>query len=871
MAEYTAGSASVPVTPDMSGFQKDIAAKLDELETEFAKAGDVAGKAFADSFSAQVKAKLDGLDATVKADADTAEADAKLDEVAKKPRSATITVKTVADKVSGKTGTLADLLNPVGLGAAASVALGPSALGAAAGAAGIGVALGAAAADAGAFGAIAIPMFTAVTGAQTALTAAQTAYNKATTDAGRASALKAEQAALASLTPAERQLATELTGLSTAWGQLQKAEQPVVGAAIAPWLKTATSGMTLLKPLITDGANAIELLGNEADNALQSPFWQKFSDTLGTTGEEALQVFGEAAGKVGDGLAHIFVAFAPDIDNLLPDVDKLAGAFDDWASSVNDKGLNSFLTKTFSPANVHALAQDGKDLAGFLENVAGASQDMSPLAFDGLGNVLTVLGDLTPDEIIVLTGLFLAIKGIGTISKVASGISGAVNTVKGLLGSGATAETSATSIGDSTTAGEASGTAFSKGFATGLEGLPGEVTTALAGLGEASAAEANTAGDAVGASFATGFGEGVGEVGSGLLDATGVGAPEVLAAANGAGDALGASFATGFGEGVGEIGGTIAGALPEAGGLALLGVAATGIAFGMAFGGGVVGGFALSGAKGVASGLEGDAKNATSSASGWLAPAGKAAADGFGTGFLGEQSKVQGDVAQVKAWTQAGASGSSGWLTAPGQQTATGFGTGFSGEHAVINNVAGQLKTWVSQGVPAPTSWLVNAGISVVQGLANGMVSAGSFVVNAAESLGNLAENAVKSALGINSPAKRMIPLGSAVPEGVGVGMLDGAGFITDAGAHLANVTAASLGGLATGQALSALGIPSIGSPALLPGVGSPVNGAPLQLQVSYAATGNQLTDALVSGLQFHIVHATGGDVQAALGQGGVR
>ena len=256
---FNAGNAFITISPDMSSFN-------DEVKAQFAEKGDEAGKAFADSFQAQLKTSFANLpDATIKADADTTEADAELDAAAK---TRTATVKVNVDKSSlaqaktalagiGESG--GKLLGNAGtLGVATSaIALAPQALGAGIGAAGIGVALGAAAVDAGAFGAIAIPMFTNVLAAQKALTTATTAYNKATTDKGRATALAAEKAALDGLTPSEKQLATELTGLTTAWSDLQKSEQPVVGAAIAPWLATAQEGIGLLDPLIEDGAGAV--------------------------------------------------------------------------------------------------------------------------------------------------------------------------------------------------------------------------------------------------------------------------------------------------------------------------------------------------------------------------------------------------------------------------------------------------------------------------------------------------------------------------------------------------------------------------------------------------------------------------------------
>lgn len=521
---YQAGSASVQIVPDLKDFHTQISEELDGLEGQFAEAGDKAGEAFGTAFQGQVKAALADLpDAKVGVDADTAELDAQLDE-ATKDRTAEVvadadtaaagakldavaakkrTAKIDIVETLQKGGTLSDLLNPVGLGAAAGVALGPDAVGATAGIAGVGAAFAAAAADAGAFGVVAEGMFSAVTTSQTALTTAQKDYNSATTDAGRATALAAEKAALDGLTPSERALATELTALTTAWGNLEKAQQPVVGAALAPWLATATSGMQLLNPLITGGADAIKILGEDAETALQSPFWKTFSSTLGQTGQVALADFGQAAGKVGDGLAHLFDAFAPDIDKLPPIIDDLAGDFDHWAASVTDTGLNEFLSTTFSPSNLSALAADGKEVASFVENVATASKDMSPLAFTGLGNVLDIMGQLTPSEIEALTGLFLAVKAVGTGAQVYGAVSSAVSKVKGLLpGSSAGADTTAEGTAFGTETGEAAAGAFT---ATFTEQVVAALPKAFDEIGVAGVTEATALGTEMGAAAEKAF------------------------------------------------------------------------------------------------------------------------------------------------------------------------------------------------------------------------------------------------------------------------------------------------------------------------------------------------------------------------------
>jgi hypothetical protein len=863
---FSAGSAYVNIKPSFESFQSDVKA-------EMVKQGDAAGAAFGDAFDARVKAAFAELpNPKVTADADTTAATAKIDEAAR-PRTAKVKVeadqsslsKFSADvkKAVNLQSPVSPLVGAIGLG---SIALGPQALGLTAGVAGVGVALGAAAVTAGAFGAIAVPMFKNVSTAQAALTTATTAYNKATTDAGRATALKAEQAALAGLTPAEKQLATELTGLESAWKSLSKAEQPIVGQAISPWLATATSGMQLLTPLIDDGAGAVQFLGTEAQKALQAPFWGTFFNTLGSTGQIALVNFGQAAGSVFDGLAHLFVTFAPDIDQLPPLIDKAAVSFDKWAKTVNDKGLNDFFAKTFSPANLAALKTDLGDVDTFLVNAAKAGGELSPAAFSGLSNVLGIMGKLTPNEIIALTGLFLATKALGGIGSVA----GLAKTVIGLFSGGAAqaAEQAAQGTAAGTAAGTSAATAFTKAFSAEVSlALPGIFAT----IGSEGSGEATAAGTAMGGAAAGGFAEGAGTIAEGLTGVLGGLAEAGVPLANGAGAAIGASFAGGFAESLGGIATAVTGALPEAGGLALFGAALAGGAIGLAFGTGVVGGFGLSGAKNVASGLASDLKNSVSTASTWLQPAGEQAADGFATGFL---SQVEAAAAQAKAWSQAGTAGSSAWLAPSGTQAGQGFGTGFASAHAFVNSQAAQARAWVSSALPSPASWLVNEGISVMQGFANGIIGGSGWVISAAESIAGSVVSIIRGALQINSPAKVMFPVGSAVPEGMAVGMLGGVGFIHAAGSALADATVQSLSGVASAQslgALSALGVPSVSAAPRLPGVSSPLGTGPIQLQLSYAGSGNQLTDALVGSLRAHIQGANGGDVQGVLGQGPVR
>lgn len=938
---YQAGSAFLSVKPDMSTFSDEVKEGLADLPDAMVKTG-----ADTSEFSTEVDAAAKGLTATVTADADTARLDAELDAAAKdrtavidanadttaadvqldaaaKTRTATVKVSVDKSSLSSATSEVSEAFaelapSPVSLAAFGGIALGPQAVGATVGVVGLGAALVAAAADAGAFGAVAVPMFTAVTTAQTALTAAQKQYAAADTTAQRTAALKAEQAALAGLTPAEQQLATELNGLTTAWAAVQKAEQPVVGAAIAPWLAAAQEAVPLVTPLITDASNAIELLGNEGKAAFADPFWGTFFSTLGTTGEIALQDFGQAVGSVGDGLAHLFVTFAPDIDKLPPLVDKAAESFDKWATGVTSGGLENFFDTTFSHANLETLKGDLGDVGSFFSNVSNATQTMSPLAFSGLSVLLQAIGLLPPDAVLALTALFLATKTIGAIGNIA-GLAGSVislgKTAAGLLGLGAsTAEETAEGTAAGTAAGTSAATAFTTTFST-------EVTAALPAVftevGATGSTEAGTAGTAMGTAAATSFGTSFGaEAGTaltaaltaddaaGTAEATaagtlwGTGAATAFGVSFGAEDAIdttvaftavgaagaieataagaawGTAAAAGFGGAIAEISADIGTVVAGAGVLALVGAGAAGAALGAAVGLGFTTALGATGAATAVSGLETDVKNGAATASTWLQPAGVATAQGLIAGINSEAAAVQAAAAQAKTWATAGTSGSSAWLTPNGQQAGNGFAAGITAAHDAVNTAATTIKSWLLSALPSDSlgALLTPAGVAVSQGFLNGIISLSGAVISEAESLATSVENTIKSALGIASPSKVTFGLGAFTGQGFGGGLLSQVPFVEQQASQLAAASISGLSNLAQTQSLASLA--AIGTPSLttgLPGISSPLSSGPLQIQLSWSGTGDQLTDALVGGIRADVQAKAGGDVQAHLGRGSVR
>jgi hypothetical protein len=674
MAEgFQAGSAYVQVLPDFRGFHKSIENALRDEEPTFERFGDTAGKRFVAGFSERLRAGFERLPhASIKADADTRRADEKLDRAARNRKSTIL----VAVKTVGK-GSKDLLGSRLTQGVLAGAALGPTALGLGALGAGAAVAGGAALGGAGLFGILAKSEVKQIQDAQKAITAAQKQYAAAqakvaaaTTPKGRAAALAAQAKASkalaqanAQLTPSERTLGTEITTLTGAWAKLGKAEAPVIASALSPWVKTATSGLGLLKPIVNDVGSAIGFLGDEASVAIKSPFWAKFSSTFGQTAGIGLIGFGHALGHVADGFAHLFVEFSPDIQKIPAFADKAAGSFDRWASSVHRGGLDKFLSQVFAKRNLNTLKGDAQNIGALVGNISRATAQISPAAFLGLSKVLEILSKLSPGQIEAVAALYAVTKIAGGAGNIAKLVGGGASVLGGLLGIGKKAAGAATAGG------------------TGLPAITGGPAA-----GEAAGAEAGVA-------FAAAFGE---AVTAGLPEAFALIGTEAAAEAGAGGEALGAeagtAFVTGFGASAGA---EFAASIGEIIAAAAIGAGIAGFAVGGAAGAGIAAGFLVSGflIRRAVGKVAGWVKGAIGDTGNWLRGAGARAAGGFAAGYLSQAGAVRSASGRTHGWVTGGVGDTHGWL----------FGAG--------SGIIGGLLRGIQSGIPAVEgllNWLGN-------------------------------------------------------------------------------------------------------------------------------------------------------------------
>jgi hypothetical protein len=183
-----------------------------------------------------------------------------------------------------------------------------------------------------AFGALAIPTFTAVFGAVSKIAADTTAYQAATTAAARSTALAKIKADWAALTPGQAAAVKGIQALQTAFGNLATAIQPLALKLLNDGLKIAAQLLPALLPLAQAGGKALTGLADNAVKFFQldtkttkwegfgrslhavtvlnpTPFGQ-FVQLLTKLSGPTITTMGEGFGKVAIALGKLMIALA---------------------------------------------------------------------------------------------------------------------------------------------------------------------------------------------------------------------------------------------------------------------------------------------------------------------------------------------------------------------------------------------------------------------------------------------------------------------------------------------------------------------------------------------------------------------------------
>lgn len=344
---YQAGAASVPVTPDFSGFHKKIGAELTKEDATFVKAGDRWGKLSADAFSARWKA-ADMPSAKIKTDLDDLKAKAELAGLTRDRRAK---VKVDVDKSSlsrfqkvlggvfshAPSVPNAPLLGSIPGGLAGLAAAVPAVEALLSETVALASGFAAAGAGAGAFAALAIPTFKSVSSAYQQINTDQKAYDRALTKTSRNTALKHLKQDWASLDPAQRTAIKGIQGLVTQYHKLSTAFQPQVMKVFNDGLSIASHLLPRIAPFANSFANALDGLLKRFDRFTQSKGFSQWLSQFQKLVGPSVTAIGNGIGKLAPAIGKLLTVFSAKdvVTGINIAFDVLTGIINGTAYAVN--------------------------------------------------------------------------------------------------------------------------------------------------------------------------------------------------------------------------------------------------------------------------------------------------------------------------------------------------------------------------------------------------------------------------------------------------------------------------------------------------------------------------------------------------------
>ena len=213
-----------------------------------------------------------------------------------------------------------------------------------AGLAALTTAFAAAGIGAGLFAAVAVTAFGPVKTALKDLKAAQDEYNKATTDEERDAALKKTQAIMEGLDPSVRKMVQSILDFKTAWHDFAAQFQPQIFQIAQEGLAGLTALLPSLAPLVQGASDAFLSLERSLVKSLGSPWWQSWLGLMGSVMQPLIEGLGRTIGNLITAFAGLMAAFMPLTLDFVDGMEKMSGAFADWAKGLEDnQGFQNFI------------------------------------------------------------------------------------------------------------------------------------------------------------------------------------------------------------------------------------------------------------------------------------------------------------------------------------------------------------------------------------------------------------------------------------------------------------------------------------------------------------------------------------------------
>ena len=121
--------------------------------------------------------------------------------------------------------------------------------------------------------------------------------------------------------------------MADAWDKVKAAETPVVAGALQPWLRSVTSLMGMLKPIIDKIAPVIHDLGVQFDALVKSDVARRFRDFVATFGALTVKAAGSTLIDFFKAFMIILPKFSPLIGKAVQGIGGLGPAVLKWAGS----------------------------------------------------------------------------------------------------------------------------------------------------------------------------------------------------------------------------------------------------------------------------------------------------------------------------------------------------------------------------------------------------------------------------------------------------------------------------------------------------------------------------------------------------------
>ena len=256
---------------------------------------------------------------------------------------------------------------------------------------GLAAGFAAAGAGVGAFGALLGPQISAVGDALTATKTAQDAYNAAIAagdEKGAAKALEAREAALANLTPAQRDATVATLELKDAFREQSNAFSTPALAAYTQGVKTVQGLLPLLVDLATPASEALIEVFEGANKAAQGPGLRDFVGYVAGFVKPAILDLADIAGNLGTAFANAFKL-------MLPGATLALGVLDDLTEQLRTASSSTGFVEFLNDAD-GLLVPLGEAISSVVGAVGSLIKAALPLGGPVLSMLKTV-GDVLQD------------------------------------------------------------------------------------------------------------------------------------------------------------------------------------------------------------------------------------------------------------------------------------------------------------------------------------------------------------------------------------------------------------------------------------------------------------------------------------------